>query len=147
MNRQQIDTVTYDIIGDVHGHQDKLIALLLKLGYKKENNIWQQEGHQAVFVGDLIDKGPKAAAVLKTVKAMVDAGSAFMVVGNHELNWIQDAADHTGDVIAFMDATEKHYSRRQLTKAFKYQIEELIDIFHWLRWNRSSLRRGSGRLP
>ena len=77
---------TYDIIGDVHGHQEKLINLLQTLGYTKENNVWKQEGHKAVFVGDLIDKGPKAAEVLKTVKAMVDAGSAIMVIGNHELN-------------------------------------------------------------
>lgn len=124
---------TYDIIGDVHGHQEKLINLLQTLGYTKENNVWKQDGHKAVFVGDLIDKGPKAAEVLKTVKAMVDAGSAIMVIGNHELNWIQDAADHTADAVAFMDATEKHHSRRQLTEAFKYQIDGLIDLFNWLR--------------
>lgn len=133
MTSTQSQNTTYDIIGDVHGQQEKLINLLQKLGYKKEKNVWKQDGYQAVFVGDLIDKGPKAAEVLKTVKAMVDAESAVMVIGNHELNWIQDAADHTSDILAFMDATEKHHSRRQLTEAFKYQIEELIEIFNWLR--------------
>ena len=133
MTNDQTPAITYDIIGDVHGHHDKLIALLQKLGYQKQNSVWAQAGHKAVFVGDLIDKGPKAAAVLKTVKAMVEAGSAMMVVGNHELNWIQEAADHTADLMAFMDATERHYSRCQLTKAFKYEPEQLIEIFQWLR--------------
>ncbi|MGC8118852.1 metallophosphoesterase [Marinobacter sp. VGCF2001] len=133
MTNYQAPATTYDIIGDVHGHQDKLTALLRKLGYTKQDQVWTKPGHKAVFVGDLIDKGPNAAAVLETVKAMVEADSAMMVVGNHELNWIEDAADSTGDVLAFMDATEKHHSRRQLTEAFKYEPERLINIFAWLR--------------
>lgn len=131
-NAQSLAT-TYDIIGDVHGHYDKLISLLKKLGYEKHEGVWQKPKHQAVFVGDLIDKGPNAAAVLTTVKNMVDADTAMMVIGNHELNWIHDAADHTDDVLAFLDATEKHHSRRQLTEAFKYEPERLIELFHWLR--------------
>ncbi|WP_303292316.1 metallophosphoesterase [Marinobacter sp. SS5-14b] len=133
MTNDQTPAITYDIIGDVHGHHDKLIALLQKLGYQKQNGAWAQIGYRAVFVGDLIDKGPKPAAVLKTVKAMIEAGAAMMVVGNHELNWIQAAADHTGDIIAFMDATERHYSRCQLTKTFKYEPKQLIETFQWLR--------------
>ncbi|KXS55545.1 MAG: metallophosphoesterase [Marinobacter sp. T13-3] len=133
MTSDQTTTLTYDVIGDVHGQHDKLVALLKKLGYQKTNQAWSKAGHQAVFVGDLIDKGPKAAGVLKTVQTMVEAGTALMVVGNHELNWIQDAADYTADPIAFMDATEKHPDRRQLTEAFKYQPEALIGIFQWLR--------------
>ena len=133
MNHQTATPVTYDIIGDVHGHHDKLAALLEKLGYQNRGKGWQKPGHKAVFVGDLIDKGPKAAAVLSTVKNMVDVGAAAMVVGNHELNWIQDAADHMGDLMAFLDATEKHHSRRQLTRAFKYEPECLLELFQWLR--------------
>ncbi|MAI30446.1 MAG: hypothetical protein CBE00_00685 [Planctomycetaceae bacterium TMED240] len=133
MTNAQTPATTYDIVGDVHGHYDKLISLLKKLGYEKQEGVWQKSNHLAVFVGDLIDKGPDAAAVLTTVKSMVDAGSAMLVVGNHELNWIHDAADHTEDVMAFLDATEKHRSRVQLTEAFKYQPNRLISLFEWLR--------------
>lgn len=133
MNCETKMATTYDIIGDVHGHQAKLETLLKKLGYGKENGSWAKSGHQAVFVGDLIDKGPKPAKVLTTVKAMVEAGSAKMVIGNHELNWIQDAADYTVDVAAFLDATERHHCRRRITSAFKYEPEKLIEIFEWLR--------------
>lgn len=133
MNKEQKMTTTYDIIGDVHGHQNKLEELLKKLGYDKQDGCWGKQGHQAVFVGDLIDKGPKPAEVLTTVKAMVEAGNAKMVIGNHELNWIQDAADHTDDVIAFLDATDRHHCRRRITSAFKYEPEKLFEIFHWLR--------------
>ena len=133
MTNARSPATTYDIIGDVHGHYDKLISLLKKLGYEKQEGAWQKSNHLAVFVGDLIDKGPNAAAVLTTVRYMVNTGSAMLVVGNHELNWIHDAADHTDDVLAFLDATEKHHSRRQLTEAFKYEPERLIELFHWLR--------------
>ena len=133
MSNERTMATTYDIIGDVHGHQAKLESLLDKLGYQKQDGSWAKPGHKAVFVGDLIDKGPRPAAVLQTVKAMVDAGNALMVIGNHELNWIQDAADHTDDVIAFLDATDKHHCRRRITSAFKYEPEKLVNMFKWLR--------------
>jgi calcineurin-like phosphoesterase family protein len=133
MSSNQQTAITYDVIGDVHGHHDKLIALLKKLGYNKVDGIWCQPGHKAVFVGDLIDKGPKPAKVLATVQKMVDAGSAMMVIGNHELNWIQDAADHTEDLMAFLDKTENHPCRHKLVSAYKYEPDRLIELFQWLR--------------
>ena len=133
MNSETKMEITYDIIGDVHGHHAKLKALLEKLGYKKQDGSWAKPGHQAVFVGDLIDKGPAPASVLTEVRDMVESGNAMMVMGNHELNWIQEAADHTDDLIAFLDATDRHYCRRKLTAKFKYEPGKLRDLFLWLR--------------
>lgn len=59
------DTTHYDIIGDVHGQFDTLVKLLMRLGYREESQGWSQPGHLAVFVGDLIDKGPDPGAVLR----------------------------------------------------------------------------------
>lgn len=74
-----------DIIGDVHGHADALFDLLHDLGYRRRSTVWQHpEGRQAVFVGDLIDGGPDARGVLETVAAMMEAGQARCVMGNHE---------------------------------------------------------------
>jgi hypothetical protein len=81
MNHEYKMNITYDIIGDVHGHHAKLTALLDKLGYEIRDGIWAKTGHQAVFVGDLIDKGPEPAAVLSVVQKMVKAGTAMMVAG------------------------------------------------------------------
>src|SRR3954453_2956693 len=39
---------------------------------------------RAVFVGDLVDRGPDTPGVLRLVMGMVAAGDAFCVTGNHE---------------------------------------------------------------
>ena len=77
----------YDIIGDIHGHADALDALLRKLDYEKINGIWRHpEDRKVLFLGDFIDRGPSIPRTLKTVKAMVDAGNALAIMGNHEYN-------------------------------------------------------------
>ena len=64
----------YDIIGDVHGCATKLLALLGKLGYRRdEAGVYRHPESTAVFVGDLIDRGDEQLQVLQLVKAMVDA--------------------------------------------------------------------------
>ncbi|MFN6994629.1 MAG: metallophosphoesterase, partial [Aquincola tertiaricarbonis] len=62
----------YDVIGDVHGQAGKLQALLRGLGYTPLHGSWRPPpGRQAVFVGDLIDRGPEQVAVVNLVRAMV----------------------------------------------------------------------------
>lgn len=79
----------YDIIGDIHGHYAKLESLLGKLGYARRNGVWTPpDGRMAVFLGDLIDRGPEQVRVLEAVRAMRDAGHAHCIMGNHELNAI-----------------------------------------------------------
>lgn len=78
----------YDVIGDVHGHADELEALLHLLGYRNRDGAWRQAGRTAVFVGDLIDRGPRQVDTVSIVRAMVDAGSGIAVMGNHEYNAI-----------------------------------------------------------
>ncbi len=80
---------SYDFIGDIHGNADVLVKLLNKLGYLKSNNIYSHpEARKAIFMGDLIDRGPKILEVLQIVKNMVDEGNAFTIIGNHEYNFI-----------------------------------------------------------
>ena len=76
----------FDIIGDVHGHVDRLRGLLTLLGYTEERGVWSHPERTAVFVGDLIDRGPGQLDTLRMVQAMVEAGSAQIVLGNHEFN-------------------------------------------------------------
>jgi hypothetical protein len=89
----------YDIIGDVHGCADKLVGLLRKLGYVNEREEVASDGttkkiptpfrhpkRQAIFVGDLIDRGDYQLDSVAIVRAMVEDGSAKMVIGNHEFN-------------------------------------------------------------
>jgi hypothetical protein len=78
----------YDIIGDIHGHADKLEQLLVRLGYKSIKGVYEHSSRQCIFLGDFIDRGPEIRASLKIVKSMCDSGNAMAIMGNHEFNAI-----------------------------------------------------------
>ncbi len=86
----------YDVIGDIHGHADKLSALLGTLGYRERGETWRHDNpdRTAIFVGDFIDRGPGQLDTIRLVRGMLDAGTAQAVMGNHEFNAI---AFHTPD--------------------------------------------------
>ena len=80
----------FDIIGDVHGCYDELVGLLTQLGYTVTDGadgprVQAPPGRTAVFLGDLIDRGPDTPGVLALVMAMVDDETALCVPGNHEI--------------------------------------------------------------
>lgn len=85
----------FDIIGDVHGCADELEALLAQLGYevseRRDGNgldagpVYRHpDGRMAVFVGDLVDRGPRILDAIRIVRNIVEAGSGLCVMGNHE---------------------------------------------------------------
>ncbi len=82
--------INYDIIGDIHGHARELVDLLNRLGYQ-DNGICfcHPDGNQAIFVGDLINRGPETIGVLNIVKAMHKNMQAHVVLGNHEFRLLQ----------------------------------------------------------
>lgn len=85
----------FDIIGDIHGCYDETIELLNKLGYEirsVEDNgsnygieVSHPENRQVIFLGDLVDRGPKSPAVLRLAMSMVRNGIGLCVPGNHDL--------------------------------------------------------------
>ena len=84
----------FDIIGDVHGCHEELKALLVQLGYRIEDTTEGQkvvapEARKAIFVGDLVDRGPGIPEVLRLVMNMVEAGTAFCVPGNHDIKLVR----------------------------------------------------------
>lgn len=84
INESGIDGI--DVIGDVHGEADMLEGLLRQMGYVERAGAWRHDRRRAVFVGDLVDRGPQQARSVRIARAMADAGSAHIVVGNHEFN-------------------------------------------------------------
>ncbi|KRE25631.1 metallophosphatase [Mycobacterium sp. Soil538] len=89
------ESAGYDIIGDIHGCADQLEALLAAMGYRRSGSAgaYRHPSRTAIFVGDLIDRGKQQLRVLEIVKTMVDAGSARMVLGNHEFNALAYATE------------------------------------------------------
>ncbi|WP_371497053.1 polynucleotide kinase-phosphatase [Kitasatospora sp. NBC_00374] len=84
-------TGPFDIVGDIHGCRSELETLLTRLGYTltrdelgRPVDAAHPEGRTAVFVGDLVDRGPDTPGVLRLVMGMVAAGHAICVPGNHE---------------------------------------------------------------
>lgn len=79
----------FDIVGDVHGCADELESLLEALGYDVS---WRGEtvavtppkGRMLIFVGDLVDRGPRSPDVLRIAMAMAEAGTGLCVEGNHD---------------------------------------------------------------
>ncbi|WP_413759332.1 polynucleotide kinase-phosphatase [Streptomyces sp. MMBL 11-3] len=115
-------TGPFDIIGDVHGCSSELESLLGKLGYVDGVH---PEGRTAVFVGDLVDRGPDSPGVLRRVMSMVGSGDALCVPGNHEnkfgrhLRGRQVRPTHgLAETIAQMENE---------SDAFKQQVREFID--------------------
>ena len=84
-------TGPFDIVGDVHGCRAELETLLDHLGYGlvrdaagRPVNAVHPDGRTAIFLGDLVDRGPDSPGVLRLVMGMVEAGTAICVPGNHE---------------------------------------------------------------
>src|SRR5690606_9676557 len=93
-NDNKDETGPFDIIVDVHGCFEELKELLTKLGYeitqtrKNTDNFGYEvtppENRKAIFVGDLVDKGPSSPEVLRLVMSMVNSKTAYCVPGNHD---------------------------------------------------------------
>lgn len=123
----------YDIIGDVHGCATKLEALLVDLGYRPDgpNGAYRHPHRSAIFVGDLIDRGPEQLRVLEVVKAMADAGTAQVVMGNHEFNAIAYATESpAGSGKYLRPHTDKNDHQH---RAFLDQLSE-AQRAHYLEW-------------
>lgn len=82
----------FDIIGDVHGCYDELAELLTQLGYAAIGpaGAWSHpHGRKLVFLGDLVDRGPKIPEVVRLVMDSIAAGSALCVPGNHDIKFMR----------------------------------------------------------
>ena len=90
----------FDIIGDVHGCFDELSELLALLGYQADFVAGMRHpGRRVVFVGDLVDRGPKILETVTLAREMVASGQAFCVPDNHDnklLRYLRGNPVHIG---------------------------------------------------
>ncbi|NJP53632.1 polynucleotide kinase-phosphatase [Streptomyces sp. SBST2-5] len=115
-------TGPFDIIGDIHGCSGELEALLGKLGYADGVH---PEGRTAVFVGDLVDRGPDSPGVLRRVMGMVKSGNALCVPGNHENKFGRYLRGRNVQLTHGLAETVEQMEGE--SEEFKQEVREFID--------------------
>jgi protein phosphatase len=141
-NNKQAEAGPFDIFGDLHGCADELRALMEQLGWVRYalespeppwgDECWRHpSGRRAVFLGDLVDRGPYVVDTVRIVRNMMAAGTAFCIAGNHDVKlarWLrgkQVQVKHglersigeaesmpdgdRGKLASFLDALVSHY--------------------------------------
>ena len=123
----------YDIIGDVHGYATLLKKLLQEMGYQKMNGSYSHPTRKAIFVGDFINRGPEIRKTIRMVRAMVENGDAYAVLGNHELNAIiYHLKDKEGKSI--ISKSSKYFlSLFKTINEYSSGSQEWRDQLNWMR--------------
>ena len=125
---------SYDLIGDVHGCAHTLEHLLERLGYRKLAGTWRHPQRMAVFLGDIIDRGPRIREALHIVHDMVEAGQALCLMGNHEFNalgWCTAAPMGSGK--QFVHEHNPRHARliQETLEQFAHYPGEWHDFVQW----------------
>ncbi|MEN0067190.1 MAG: polynucleotide kinase-phosphatase [Myxococcota bacterium] len=128
------DEGPFDIIGDVHGCFDELFELLRTLGYAIESTgdldgvgyrVTAPEGRRALFLGDLVDRGPASDRVLHLAMDMVDAGVALCIPGNHEAKLKRHLEGRKVKLTHGLEQTKEQLEGR--SEAFRTRVHAFID--------------------
>lgn len=99
-NNKKDQAGPFDIFGDLHGCADELRVLLEKTGWERfaspdpdapwGDECWRHPaGRRAIFLGDLVDRGPHVLDTVRIVRNMIAAGTAFCVAGNHDVKFLR----------------------------------------------------------
>ncbi len=122
----------FDVVGDVHGCRSELETLLDRLGYVlvrdgegRPVDAAHPEGRRALFLGDLVDRGPDSPGVLRLVMGMVGAGHALAVPGNHENKLVRALDGRSVQVSHGLETTLAQLSAE--TDEFRAEVREFCD--------------------
>jgi protein phosphatase len=131
-NDRRGDTGPFDVVGDVHGCRTELEELLTELGYALRRDgegravdAEHPAGRRAVFVGDLVDRGPDSPGVLRLVMGMVAAGHALCVPGNHEHKLVRALRGRDVQVTHGLERTLAQLEAEP--EEFRRQVEAFCD--------------------
>lgn len=123
----------WDLIGDIHGEVVQLELLLRQLGYSVQDGVYRHPTRKVIFVGDLVDRGKDVKKVLGIVKAMVDAGTALAIIGNHEFNLVSYFTKNEAGAW-LRPHTDRNYKQLESTlNDFKNEQELLEYYIEWIK--------------
>jgi len=127
---QRLPEGPLDVIGDVHGELEALLALFGRLGVDPDACTATRP---LVFVGDLVDRGPDSVGVVDVVARLCEAGLAHAVLGNHELNLLAgDRKEGNGwfegrdDDLAQFDGESRPFASRHATSNERDRIRSFL---------------------
>ncbi len=121
--------MTYDVIGDVHGQAALLENLLGQLGYEQDpDGIWGNDLRKALFLGDLINKGPEIRRTVSIVRKMAQKGNCACIIGNHEWAWITGNGPAIQDTL---DAYGEDYPRMEEDLEWVMTLPLWIEFEHF----------------
>lgn len=133
-NDKKDETGPFDIIGDVHGCFDELYELLTTLGYQINHvetddsnfgfEVLAPHDRKAVFVGDLVDRGPDSPGVLRLVMSMVHSGVAYCVPGNHDIKLLKYLSGKQVQIKHGLEVTVKQLESESI--AFKQSVRQFL---------------------
>ncbi len=134
-NDRRTDHGPFDIIGDVHGCFDELVKLLDELGYEVAPDgagARHPDGRRAIFLGDLVDRGPNSPGALRLVMGMVASDSALCVPGNHENKLVRKLKGRNVQVTHGLAETLEQLDREP--EGFADEVREFLDglVSHYL---------------
>lgn len=124
----------YDLIGDVHGCTGALERLLTTLGYHIQGGVWRHPQRMVIFLGDLVDRGPRIRDALHLVRAMVDADQALCIMGNHEFNalgWSTPAPPGSGRQFVREHSSRHARLNKETLEQFADYPEEWRSFLDW----------------
>jgi protein phosphatase len=132
----------FDIIGDIHGCCDELEGLLERLGYERRtmpaaDDIWGErcyrhpDGRKAIFLGDLVDRGPRVLDTLRLVCNMVSTQNALCVPGNHDVKFLRKLWGKNVQITHGLDKTLAEFDAlsEEIREPFR---QAAIDFIHGL---------------
>jgi polynucleotide kinase-phosphatase len=132
------ETGPFDVIGDVHGCRAELEQLLTALGYQLDRDEAgravgaRHPDRRAIFVGDLVDRGPDTPGVLRLVMGMVQARTALCVAGNHEAKLAKALAGRNVRLNHGLPETMEQLAGQP--EAFRAEVARFVDglISHYV---------------
>jgi len=145
-NRKQM-TGPFDIIGDIHGCCDELETLLSELGYRRKElqpagAVWgsiyysHPDGRTVLFLGDLVDRGPRVLDTLRLVRNMVHTKNALCVPGNHDVKFLRKLRGKNVQITHGLDKTLAEYESLadETRELFREEAVQFIDglVSHYI---------------